>query len=140
MIFQINYKSGKPVYLQLVDQIKAAAASGAFRAGEALPSIRPLAEELKVNRNTVAKAYGELESQGVIETQAGRGCFVTGHHSPLKKEVRRRLLVREIDQAVIQAHHLQSPRDEFLRLVHERFDVLEEKQEANLASPLSQGI
>ena len=56
MILQINYKSGKPVYLQIVDQIKAAAASGALRPGEALPSIRPLAEEIRVNRNTVAKA------------------------------------------------------------------------------------
>ncbi len=133
MVFQINFKSGKPVYLQLVDQVKAAVASGAIRPGEPLPSIRPLAEELKVNRNTIAKAYGEMESQGIIETQAGRGCFVSANHSPLKKEARHRLLVQEIDQAVIQAHHLQVPRDEFLRLVHERFDVLEEKQEASLA-------
>ena len=76
MRFQLNFKSGKPVYLQLVDQVKAAAASGAVQAGEPLPSIRPLAEELRVNRNTVAKAYAELESQGVIETIAGKGCFV----------------------------------------------------------------
>jgi DNA-binding transcriptional regulator YhcF (GntR family) len=131
MVFKVNFKSGLPVYLQLVDQVKAAVASGALRAGEPLPTIRPLAEELKVNRNTIAKAYGEMESQGLIEAQAGRGCFVTGKHSPLKKEARHRLLVQEIDQAVIQAHHLQVPRDEFLRLVHERFDVLEEKQEAH---------
>ena len=76
MRFQLNFKSGKPVYLQLVDQVKAAAASGAVQPGEPLPSIRPLAEELRVNRNTVAKAYTELESQGVIETIAGKGCFV----------------------------------------------------------------
>ena len=67
MVLQINFKSGKPVYLQVVDQIKAAAASGTVQTGEPLPSIRPLAEELRVNRNTIAKAYGELESQGVIE-------------------------------------------------------------------------
>ena len=66
MFVQLNFKSGKPVYLQVVDQIKAAAASGALHAGEPLPSIRPLAEELRVNRNTIAKAYTELESQGVI--------------------------------------------------------------------------
>jgi GntR family transcriptional regulator len=140
MVFQINFKSGLPVYLQLVDQVKAAVASGAIRPGEALPSIRPLAEELKVNRNTIAKAYGEMESQGLIETQAGRGCFVTRNHSPLKKEARHRLLVQEIDQAVIQAHHLQVPRDEFLRLVHERFDVLEEKQEASAAISDHRGL
>jgi GntR family transcriptional regulator len=131
VIFQINYKSGKPVYLQLVDQIKAAAASGALRVGEAIPSIRPLAEELKVNRNTVAKAYGELESQGVIETRAGRGCFISGNHSPLKKEVRRKLLIDEIDQVVVQAHHMQIPREELLTLLEERFDALEKRQEAS---------
>src|SRR5947208_133914 len=68
MLLQINFRSGMPVYLQVVDQIKAAAAAGALRVGEALPSIRPLAEELRVNRNTIAKAYNELASQGVIES------------------------------------------------------------------------
>ena len=72
MLIQLNFKSGKPVYLQVVDQVKAAAASGALRTGEPLPSIRPLAEQLRINRNTVAKAYTELEGQGVIETIAGR--------------------------------------------------------------------
>ena len=128
MILQINYKSGKPVYLQIVDQIKAAAASGALQAGEALPCIRPLAEELRVNRNTIAKAYSELESIGVIETQPGKGCFLKPNHSPLRKEVRRKMLIEEIDQAVVQAHHLQVPRDEFLKLVHERIAVLEDKR------------
>src|SRR6266853_5658048 len=130
MLLQINYKSGKPVYLQVVDQIKAAAAAGAVQAGEALPSIRPLAEELRVNRNTIAKAYGELESQGVIETIPGKGCFVRPNNSPLKKDVRRKLLTEEIDQAIVMAHHLQVPRGEFLQVVRERLDILEEKKRA----------
>src|SRR5438552_17566962 len=130
MIFQLNYKSGKPIYLQLVDQIKAAAASGALQPGETLPSIRPLAEELRVNRNTIAKAYSELESIGVIETQPGKGCFLRENHSPLKKEVRRKMLIEEIDQAIVQAHHLQVPRNEFLELVHERIALLEGKRRA----------
>jgi GntR family transcriptional regulator len=120
-----------PIYLQLVDQIKAAAASGALRPGEALPSIRPLAEELRVNRNTIAKAYSELESQGVIETLPGRGCFMNENHSALRKEVRRKLLVEEIDQAIVQAHHLQVTRREFLELIHERMAVLDDKRRAN---------
>src|SRR5207244_12723916 len=114
MLLQINYKSGKPVYLQIVDQIKAAAASGALQPGEALPSIRPLAEELRVNRNTIAKAYAELESIGVIETLPGKGCFLKEYHSPLKKEIRRKMLIDEIDQAIVQAHHLQVSRQHFL--------------------------
>jgi GntR family transcriptional regulator len=131
MIFQINYKSGKPVYMQVVDQIKAAAASGALQPGEALPYIRPLAEELRVNRNTIAKAYSELESIGVIETVPGKGCFLKESQSPLRKDVRRKMLTEEIDQAIVQAHHLLISSDEFLNLVHQRIDVLENKRRAN---------
>ena len=126
--FQLNFKSGKPVYLQLVDQVKSAAASGAVQPGEPLPSIRPLAEELRVNRNTVAKAYAELESQHVIETIAGKGCFVRASSSPFKKDVRLKLLAQEIDDAVVQAHHLQIARTEFLRLAEDRFDAFEHKR------------
>ena len=96
MQFQLNFKSGKAVYLQLVDQVKLAAASGTLQAGEALPAIRPLAEDLRVNRNTVAKAYAELEHQGVIETIVGKGCFVRANRSPYKKDVRRKLLAESI--------------------------------------------
>ena len=97
--------------------------------GEPLPAIRPLAEELRVNRNTVAKAYAELESQGVIETIAGKGCFVRAQaNSPFKKEVRRKLLAEAIDDAVVQAHHLQIGKAEFLRLAEDRFDAFEHKR------------
>jgi GntR family transcriptional regulator len=126
--FQLNFKSGKPVYLQLVDQVKSAAASGAVQPGELLPSIRPLAEELRVNRNTVAKAYAELENQRVIETIAGKGCFVRESGSPFKKDIRLKLLAQEIDDAVVQAHHLQIARAEFLRLAEDRFDAFENKR------------
>jgi len=123
--FQIAFSSGTPVYLQLVDQVKAAVASGALRTGEALPSIRPLAEELRVNRNTVAKAYAELESQGVIETMAGRGCFVRQAGSPLRKAVRLERLAAVIDQAVTEAHHLMVSKADFLALAEERLEAFE---------------
>lgn len=131
MLLQINFKSGKPVYLQVVDQIKAAAAAGTLQSGELLPSIRPLAEELRVNRNTIAKAYTELESQGVIETIAGKGCFVKPNDSPLKKDVRRKLLTEEVDQVIVQAHHLQVPAAEVVELVRERAGVFENRRRAN---------
>jgi len=131
MTFQIDFKTGKPVYLQLVDQIRYAAASGALRAGEPLPSIRPLAEELRVNRNTIAKAYAELESQGVIETVPGKGCFLKDGNSPFTKKVRDQLLIKEVDEAVVTAHHLQVDRTDFLALVKERLDHFERKVAAN---------
>jgi GntR family transcriptional regulator len=129
MPFQINFKSGKAVYLQIVDQVKAAAASGAAQAGDPLPGIRPLAEELRVNRNTVAKAYAELESLGIVETIAGKGCFVRANHSPFRKEVRRKLLAETIDDAVVHAHHLQIDRGDFIKLAEERFDALQHKRD-----------
>jgi GntR family transcriptional regulator len=133
MLIQLNFKSGKPVYLQVVDQVKAAAASGALRAGEALPSIRPLAEQLRVNRNTVAKAYTELEGQGVIETIAGRGCFLKENHSPFRKEVRLKMVAAEVDAAIVQAHHLQVDDKDFLNLVKERLVAFEQKNKAHEA-------
>jgi GntR family transcriptional regulator len=134
MYLQINFRSGMPVYLQVVDQIKAAAASGVLKPGDPLPCIRPLAEELRVNRNTIAKAYSELENLGVIETQQGRGCFLKDNNSPLKKDVRRKMLIEEIDQAIVQAHHLQVGREEFLELVEERLEALDQKRRSAAAA------
>ena len=133
MLIQLNFKSGKPVYLQVVDQVKAAAASGALRTGEPLPSIRPLAEQLRINRNTVAKAYAELEGQGVIETIAGRGCFLKENHSPFRKDVRLKMVAEEIDAAIVQAHHLRVEDKEFLDLVKERLEVFEQTNKAHEA-------
>ncbi len=130
MVFQIDFKSGTPVYLQLAEQIRYAAASGALRTGDALPSIRPLAEELRVNRNTVAKAYTELENQGVIETIPGKGCFVKEVGSPLTKAARNELLVLEIDRAIVAAHHLQIRDADLLALVKMRLDAFERKNKA----------
>lgn len=127
MLFQIDFKAGKPVYLQLVDQVRYAAASGTLRPNEPLPSIRPLAEELRVNRNTIAKAYAELESQGVIETIPGKGCFLKENNTPFSKSVREKLLLTEIDEAVVTAHHLQVDREKFLEMVKERLDYFERK-------------
>ena len=129
MQFQLNFKSGKPAYLQLVEQIKYAAATGALRPGEALPSIRPLAEELRLNRNTVAKAYAELESAGVIETHPGKGCFLTENNSPMRKAVRQEIVAEAIDYAIVQAHHLQIPPEEFQKLVQQRLEHFETEAE-----------
>jgi len=76
-MFRPNPSLGVPIYLQLMEQVKHAIETGALRAGEQLPGIRPLAEELVINPNTVAKAYRELEHEGVIELRHGAGAFVT---------------------------------------------------------------
>ena len=131
MLFQVNFKSGLPVYLQIVEQVKAAAASGALRPGDSLPGIRSLAEELRVNRNTVAKAYTELESEGVIATAAGKGCFVKDGASPLKKDAKHHALGELLDTAIVQAHHYQVADAELLKLFRQRLDAFAERKEAN---------
>jgi GntR family transcriptional regulator len=78
MLFRPNPSSGVPIYLQLMEQVKHGIETGALRPGEQLPGIRPLAEELVINPNTVAKAYRELEHEGVIEIRHGAGAFVAG--------------------------------------------------------------
>ena len=125
MLVQINFHSGLPPYLQIVEQIKSAAASGALRPGEPLPSIRPLAEQLRLNRNTIAKAYGELENQGVIETIAGKGSFLSHARSRLSADAKRELLSHSIDAAIVQAHHLQISRDQFLTAIDQRLAVFD---------------
>jgi GntR family transcriptional regulator len=77
MLFRTNPSSGVPIYLQLMEQVKHATETGALKAGDQLPGIRPLAEELVINPNTVAKAYRELEHEGVIELRHGAGAFVS---------------------------------------------------------------
>jgi GntR family transcriptional regulator len=130
MLLQIDFKSGKPVYLQLVEQVRHAAASGGLRAGEPLPSIRPLAEELRVNRNTIAKAYTELESQGIIETLPGKGCFLREVNTLLTKAARNDLLVQEVDRAIVAAHHLQIGDDDLLALVQKRLENFDRQNKA----------
>jgi GntR family transcriptional regulator len=79
VLLKPNPSSGMPIYLQLMEQVKHAIETGAIKPGEQLPSIRPLAEELVVNPNTIAKAYRELEHEGVIELRHGAGAFVSAH-------------------------------------------------------------
>jgi GntR family transcriptional regulator len=130
MIFQVDFQAGKPVYLQLADQVRYAVASGRLRPGDALPALRPLAEELRINRNTIARAYAELEAQGMIETLPGKGYFLKDNHGALTQQTRQRLLLTEIDEAVIMAHHLRVDREKFLALVRERLDYFENKASA----------
>jgi GntR family transcriptional regulator len=77
MLFRPNPASGVPVYLQLIEQVKHAIDVGALRPSDQLPAIRRVAEDLVINPNTVAKAYRELEHEGVIELRQGSGAFVS---------------------------------------------------------------
>jgi len=129
MIARIHFHSGMPVYLQIVQQVKAAAATGLIRPGDPLPSVRALAEDLRINRNTVARAYSELESESVIETRQGSGCFLKdGGASPLRKSVRSGRLAEAFDAVIVQAHHLQISDAELQSLLVERLEAFRQRQ------------
>ena len=92
--FSLNPEDGTPIYRQLIQQIEYAILSGRFRQGDKLPTIRSLAVDLKINPNTIAKAYGELEIRGILVTQVGNGTFI----SDKKPEADREDLNRKIHE------------------------------------------
>ena len=100
MLFRTNPSSGVPLYLQLMEQVKHAIETGALKAGDQLPGIRPLAEELVINPNTVAKTYRELEHEGVIELRHGAGAFVSANARPKKQTDRLRTAQSMVTTAV----------------------------------------
>ena len=116
-MFHVQPASGEPLYLQLIRQIKHAMASGALAAGEQLPTVRQLAAELVINPNTVARAYRELEHDGLLEGVPGRGSFVTYGHPRLRDEERRRRLQGFLDQLWAEGRALGYSSDELAEIV-----------------------
>lgn len=116
MLLRPNPALGVPIYLQLMEQVKHAIETGALRAGEQLPGIRPLAEELVINPNTVAKAYRELEHEGVIELRHGAGAFVSANASARKTPDKLRAAQGVVEQAVQQLRARGLADDEIRRL------------------------
>ncbi len=95
--FQIDLKSGVPFYRQIIDQVKAAIATGTIAAGDRLPTVRQLAVDLSINPNTVSRAYTELELTGLVETQMGSGTFV-GDRTVERDDVEQRRLLEQLCQ------------------------------------------
>jgi GntR family transcriptional regulator len=137
MRLQIDLQSKVPIYVQVEDQVRALIAAGQLRPGEQLPTIRELAAELRVNYNTIARAYLELDHDGVISTQRGRGTFVTG--VPDEKQMarkRRRKLHAVVRSALDEAHMLGYEPAEIAEAFEEE---LAEWQERNDTETVSNG-
>ena len=115
--FAVDPYGGGPLYLQLAEQIKRAIAIGALTPGERLPTVKALAHELKLNANTVARVYRDLEREGVIDTAPGRGSFVRqdGELGDARK-VARDVATRGMDSAVRGARSLGITRAEMLEI------------------------
>ena len=120
MEFRIDPASRMPIYRQLTSQLREAVARGKLEADERLPSVRELSRTLVVNPNTVAKAYTELERQGLLNTRPGLGVFVARPKAELTFQTRRERLQQAADQFLIEAVHLGFSAENVLALVSDR--------------------
>ena len=107
MQIKINNASPRPIYQQIIDQIKRDIALGRLKAGEKLPTVRQLAAQLVLNPNTISRAYRQLEQDGIIVTRPGAGAFVAELSSNLSRSVRKKLLCQQIERLVVEAVHMQ---------------------------------
>ena len=129
MLFRVHSASGVPIYLQIENQVRHAVAAGALRHDELLPSVRKLAVELRVNPNTVARAFQNLERDGVIRTVPGGGCYVNQQSPGLLRSEKIRRLRPLATQLAVEALQLRLSRDETVRLLEQSFNELGDNHE-----------
>ena len=111
MQIRIDNASNRPVYQQIIDQIKRDIALGLLVKDDQLPTVRHLAAQLVINPNTIAKAFRQLEQEGIIVTHPGSGAFVASLNSQLSRAVRRKVLCEEMERFIVDAIHMQIDKD-----------------------------
>jgi GntR family transcriptional regulator len=127
MQIRVSPSDGIPIYLQVVNQVKYLIASGRLSAGERLPPVRRLAEQLLINPNTVARAYRELETMGALVTRQGSGVFVSDSGSPLAAGERKKILMERVDALLADARHMSADLEEVIGLVRQRNREMDKK-------------
>jgi GntR family transcriptional regulator len=127
MEIRLSSSDGLPVYRQIVNQVKYMVASGRLRPGDELPPIRTLAERLVINPNTVVRAYGELQREGVVEPRHGSGTYVCEKPSGSNAEAGR-LLTSKVDSVVADAVNLNVKLPDLVALVRERHEALKKSR------------
>ena len=124
MQIHIAPNDGVPIYLQIVNQVKYLVASGRLSPGEELPPIRVLAEQLLVNPNTVARAYRELETVGVVTKRRTAGTYVSQRGSPLDRRERLRILTERVDALLAEARQMDIGVDQVFELIRRRHEKM----------------
>jgi GntR family transcriptional regulator len=132
LMLHIDFRSGLPIYTQIVNQVQTQVASGILQPGDQLPTVRSLAEELRVNFNTVARAYRILDEARIISTQQGRGTFITEIPPPNVTERLRREALEALTQRYIgEATRLEFSKDDINQIVQELLKVWQESQRSD---------
>ncbi len=120
MQIRIDNASDRPVYQQIIDQVKRDIALGRLAKDERLPTVRQLAGELTINPNTISKAYRQMEQEGIINTRPGAGTFVAGLNSDLSGSVKKKLICDDLERAVVDAFHMQIDEQTLLKWFEEQ--------------------
>ena len=127
MRIRLNHHSGEPIYRQIVEQIKYRVAAGQLNGEDQLPSIRSLAEQLKINPRTVVKAYEELQHAGLVVVQHGRGVFVTDRRGATPAAMRRRAIEDMARRMLSEVSRMGGDLDEVLNVVKAEAEKMEWK-------------
>ena len=129
LTLHLDFRSGLPIYTQIVNQIQSQLANGILKSGDQLPTVRALAEELRVNFNTVARAYRLLDEARIISTQQGRGTYIIENPSP---EVSERLRQESLDalthRFITEAFRLGFSKGEFGQMVRDKLKAWKDAQ------------
>jgi GntR family transcriptional regulator len=127
MQLHISTGDGVPIYLQIANQVKYLIAAGRLAAGDEIPPIRVLAQQLLINPSTVARAYLELEREGVVQKRHGSGTYISGTGSPLARKERFKIITERIDALLAEARHLEVEPQDLLSLIKERSQSIQPK-------------
>ena len=120
MHIHLSTSDGVPIYLQIVNQVKYLITSGRLAEGEELPPMRVLAEQLLINPNTVARAYRELETAGLVEKRRTAGTYVSGAGSRLARRERMRILTERVDALLAEARQMDVDLEQVVNLIRDR--------------------
>ena len=132
MNINISSSDGKPIYQQIVQQVKYLLASGRLAPGDELPPVRALAQQLLINPNTVARAYRELETAGLVFKRQGAGTYVSDTGSPLARKEQRRILGERADALLVEAEHMKFGLEQTIEILRERHAKLQLNQKEEL--------
>ena len=131
LILQIDFRSGLPIYTQIVNQVQAQVVSGVLEPGDQLPTVRALAEDLRVNFNTVARAYRQLDEERIISTQQGRGTYITEIPPPkVSQKLRKEMLEALAERYISEAMRLEFSKSEIKLMVNEQLKAWNESKES----------
>jgi len=128
---QIDFRSGLPIYPQIVNQLQAQVVSGVLEPGDQLPTVRALAEDLRVNFNTVARAYRLLDEERIISTQQGRGTYITEIPPPkVSERLRKEMLEALAERYISEAMRLDFSKSEIKQMVSDQIKAWNESKES----------